>query len=121
MSDTSIEVIALPSFNRSISALRKKYRRVTKDIKPVIAQLENGETPGDQITGIGYPVFKVRVRNTDVQRGKSGGYRVIYYLKTPTSVLLLTLYSKSDQDDVAVADLRDIIEDADRPNSEEPK
>jgi mRNA-degrading endonuclease RelE of RelBE toxin-antitoxin system len=119
MSDTSIEVIALPSFNRNISALKKKYRRVTKDIKPVIEQLENGETPGDLMIGIGYPVFKVRVRNTDVQRGKSGGYRVIYYLKTTTSVLLLTLYSKSDQDDVAVSALKDIIEDADRADAEE--
>jgi mRNA-degrading endonuclease RelE of RelBE toxin-antitoxin system len=119
MSDHPIEVIALPTFTRNISALKKWYRRILKDVQPVIEQLGNGETPGDQITGIGYPVFKVRVKNSDVQRGKSGGYRMIYYLKTATSILLLTLYSKSDQDDVVAGDLRAIIEDADRSNSEE--
>jgi mRNA-degrading endonuclease RelE of RelBE toxin-antitoxin system len=118
MSDPPIDVIALPTFTRNISALKKRYRCILKDVQPVIEQLENGETPGDQITGIGDAVFKVRVRNSDVQRGKSGGYRLIYYLKTATSILLLTVYSKSDQDDVAAANLREIIDDADRSDSE---
>jgi mRNA-degrading endonuclease RelE of RelBE toxin-antitoxin system len=119
MSDQPIEVIALPTFTRNIRDLKKRYRRILKDVQPVIEQLENGDTPGDQITGIGYPVFKVRIRNSDVQRGKSGGYRMIYYLKTATSILLLTLYSKSDQDDVVAGDLSAIIEGADRINSAE--
>jgi mRNA-degrading endonuclease RelE of RelBE toxin-antitoxin system len=80
MSDHPIEVIALPTFTRNISALKKRYRRILKDVQPVIEPLEHGETLGDQITGMGYPVFKVRVRNSDVQRGKSGGYRMIYDL-----------------------------------------
>jgi mRNA-degrading endonuclease RelE of RelBE toxin-antitoxin system len=118
MSNSPIAVIALPTFARNISALKKKYRTILKDVQPVIEQLENGETPGDQIPGIGHAVFKVRVRNTDVQRGKSGGYRMIYYLKTATSILLLTLYSKSDQDDVTAEELKAIIKMADRENSE---
>ena len=48
------------------------------------------------------------------QKGKSGGYRLIYYLKTSTHILLLTTYSKSEQDDVSAEDLRDIIEEYDR-------
>jgi mRNA-degrading endonuclease RelE of RelBE toxin-antitoxin system len=115
MSDSDITVIALPTFVRNIRALKKKYRSVLEDLQPVIHQLENGETPGDQVPGIGYLVFKVRIKNTDVQKGKSGGYRLIYYLKTTTSILLLTLYTKSDQDDVSAADLRSIIEDYHQP------
>ncbi|NCJ06559.1 type II toxin-antitoxin system RelE/ParE family toxin [Synechococcales cyanobacterium C] len=115
MSDSSITIIALPALTRNIRTLKKKYRSILEDIQPVINQLENGETPGDQVSGIGYPVFKVRIKNTDVQKGKSGGYRLIYYLKTTTSILLLTLYTKSDQDDVSAEDLRSIIEDYDQP------
>lgn len=59
--------------------------------------------------GFASEVFKVRVRNSDVQKGKSGGYRLIYYLKTETSVILLTIYTKSEQADVAADIVRGII------------
>ncbi|XKI48432.1 type II toxin-antitoxin system RelE/ParE family toxin [Altericista sp. CCNU0014] len=36
-----------------------------------------------------------------MQKGKSGGYRVIYYLKTDTKIILATIYSKSDLSDVS--------------------
>lgn len=116
MSDPIVTVIALPTFTRNIRMLKKKYRNILEDLQSTIDQLENGETPGDQIPDIGYPVFKVRIRNTDIQKGKSGGYRLIYYLKTTTSILLLTLYTKSDQDDVAASDLRNIIENIETTN-----
>ena len=72
---------------------------------------------GDQVVGIGYSVFEVRVKNSDNQKGTSGGYRLMYYLKTSFNVLLLAIYSKSGQDDVAAEDLRMIIEEYDRSNS----
>jgi mRNA-degrading endonuclease RelE of RelBE toxin-antitoxin system len=71
--------------------------------------LRNGEAPGDQIPGTGYTLYKVRIRNSDARRGKSGGYRIIYYIQTPTNVVLITLYSKSDQSDVSADEVRQII------------
>ena len=59
-----------------------------------------------------YTVFKVRARNSDVQKGKSGGYRVIYYLKTETQILLVTMYSKSEQSDITSAEIREILKRA---------
>jgi mRNA-degrading endonuclease RelE of RelBE toxin-antitoxin system len=56
----------------------------------MIEQLEQGELPGDQIPSIGYTVFKLRVRNSDIQKGKSGGYRLIYYVKTAAGIILLS-------------------------------
>ncbi|MCX5961934.1 MAG: type II toxin-antitoxin system RelE/ParE family toxin [Cyanobacteria bacterium] len=112
-----IEVIASPTFNRNTRSLKKKYRNVLKDVDPLLEQLENGETSGDQVVGTGYSVFKVRVKNSDNQKGKSGGYRVIYYLKTADKTLLLTIYSKSELDDVAAEDLIAIIEEYDRTSS----
>ena len=104
-----IEVDASPTFNRNIRILVKKYRNIRSDIQPVVNQLKRGELPGEEIPGIGFEVFKVRVRNSDVQKGKSGGYRLIYYLKTETSIILLTIYTKSEQADVAADIVRGII------------
>ncbi len=53
------------------------------------------ETPGDQVQGIGYAVYKVRVRNTDAGRGKRGGYRMICNLVDRDDVLLVAVYSKT--------------------------
>lgn len=89
-----IEVDASPTFNRNLRILVKKYRNIGSDIQPVVNQLKRGELPGDEIPGIGFEVFKVRVRNSDIQKGKSGGYRLIYYVKTETSIILLTIYTR---------------------------
>ncbi len=87
----AVTVSFTTEFKRNISRLAKRYRNIRQDVQPVIAQLEQGETPGDQIQRAGYPVYKVRIRNTDAQRGKSGGYRMIYYLQTPSKVILITI------------------------------
>jgi mRNA-degrading endonuclease RelE of RelBE toxin-antitoxin system len=110
MSDQSlIQVEASPTFNRNLRSLAKKYRNIRNDIQPVIEQLERGELLGDKISGIGYEVFKLRVRNSDIQKGKSGGYRLIYYVKTTNGIILLTLYTKSEQADIADDEIRSII------------
>jgi mRNA-degrading endonuclease RelE of RelBE toxin-antitoxin system len=109
MSETSIQVIATPVFVRNLRTLSKKYRNIKNDIQPIIEQLKSGDRLGDQIPNVGYPVFKLRIKNTDVQKGKSGGYRLIYYLKTATNVILLTLYTKSEQADIAADELKYII------------
>ncbi len=104
-----IQVEASSTFNRNLRDLAKKYRSIKNDIQPIIEQLEQGELPGDQISGIGYTVFKLRVRNSDTQKGKSGGHRLIYYVKTATGIILLAVYIKSEQVDIVAADIRDII------------
>ena len=61
---------------------------------------EIGETPGDIISGVQYQVFKVRLKKSDIQKGKSAGYRVLYYVKKETNIILATIYAKSDQADI---------------------
>ncbi|WP_333198720.1 hypothetical protein [Microcoleus sp. S28C3] len=74
--------------------------------------------PGDRIPDISYAVFKLRVRNSDTQKGKSGGYRLIYYVKTAVAIILLTIYTKSEQVDIAADDLRSIIAEYDQRATE---
>ncbi|NJL80972.1 MAG: type II toxin-antitoxin system RelE/ParE family toxin [Richelia sp. SM2_1_7] len=105
------KVEAAQTFQRNLRTLVKKYRSIRNDVQPIIEQLEGGELPGDQISGIGYEVFKLRVKNSDIQKGKSGGYRLIYYVKTATGIILLTIYTKSEQADIAADDIKNIIFD----------
>ena len=68
-----IQVEVSPTFKRNIRTLTKKYRSIRNDIQPIIEQLERGELLGDQIPEVGYAVFKLRVRNSDIQNS-NGNY-----------------------------------------------
>jgi mRNA-degrading endonuclease RelE of RelBE toxin-antitoxin system len=105
-----IEVNEGIEFKKNIKKLRKKYRSVKEDIKPLIQQLESGETPGSRISGNKYPVYKSRVKNSDNKKGQSGGYRVIYYIVTPETILLIAIYSKSEKSDISNREIEDLID-----------
>jgi mRNA-degrading endonuclease RelE of RelBE toxin-antitoxin system len=96
-------------FKRNLKQLIKKYPRIRQDIEPVIKNLQQGELVGDNIQDCGYVVYKVRVKNSDIKKGKSAGYRVIYYLQTETEIILITIYAKSDLSDIAAAKIKQII------------
>jgi len=93
-----------------IRRLRRKYRQVGNDLKTFTEQLERGETPGDRLQDLApFVVYKARVKNSVARKGKSGGYRVIYYIKTEDRVVLLTMYPKAERDDISADDIRRII------------
>jgi mRNA-degrading endonuclease RelE of RelBE toxin-antitoxin system len=105
-----VEVIASSEFQRRLKALTKRYRRVRNDLQPVFESLEAGTFPGDQISGTNYTVLKLRIKNSDAQTGKSGGYRLIYQIISPVMVRLVLIYSKSDQENVDAKTIAEIIE-----------
>lgn len=105
----SVNVTFTLEFKRNLRILSKKYRYIKKDIEPLITALQNGEPLGKQVAGTGFAIFKVRVPNRDIHRGKRGGYRVIYYLQAQTDIILVTIYSKSEQADISAAQVRRII------------
>ncbi|WYL96946.1 MAG: type II toxin-antitoxin system RelE/ParE family toxin [Gloeotrichia echinulata IR180] len=112
-SDNAVSIRFSDEFEQELYRLSKRFRNIRSDVQPIIEQLQQGNVVGDRIAGIGeeYIVYKVRVRNTNIQKGKSAGYRLIYQVETPTSILLLTIYSKSDREDIEVNEIRDIVAD----------
>jgi Cytotoxic translational repressor of toxin-antitoxin stability system len=116
-----IQIEVTPRFQRDLRTLAKRYRNIRNDIQPVIEQLQAGELPGARIPGMEYEIFKVRIKNSDIQKGKSAGYRAIYYLKTSDSIVLVTIYSKSDLSDIAAETVREILAQYEQqfPESEE--
>jgi mRNA-degrading endonuclease RelE of RelBE toxin-antitoxin system len=106
-----VEVRFTQEFKRNIRQLAKKYRRVKTDVQPLLDELAQGQTPGDQIPGVQYEVFKVRIGNSDSAKGKRSGYRIIYQRTTEGSIVLITIYSKTEQQDIAAGAIRQIIFD----------
>jgi len=72
--------------------------------------LQNGEILGDKIQHLNYTVYKVRVQNSDIKKGKSAGYRMIYYLKVKSEIILVSIYSKTEQSNITTNEIKRIIE-----------
>ncbi len=85
--------IFLPDFFKSIvKDLKKKYPNVIQDLKTALRVVESNPELGRTLRG--FPdVKKLRVQNSDVTKGKSGGYRLIYLVDhSPMLNIPLRLY-----------------------------
>jgi mRNA-degrading endonuclease RelE of RelBE toxin-antitoxin system len=109
MTQPPINVIFAQAFLNDLKHLKKKYRHVIDDVDLLVERLQKGETPGDQIPNVGYIAYKVRLKSTDLTKGKSGGFRVIYYIQTTTDCVLLTIYVKSEHTDISPNEIANII------------
>ncbi len=96
----SVRVVATRRFSRQLKNYLKKYRALRLEIDALIGELQTGALPGDRLQRTAsHVVYKVRLRNRDAAKGQSGGFRVIYFVQLADQVVLLTIYSKSDQTD----------------------
>ncbi len=86
-----------PEFKNNLKPLAKKYFSLKKSIKFLEEKLiENpylGESYGEKI-------YKVRLSDESKGKGKSGGFRIMYYLlnetEQGTEILMLTIFDKSE-------------------------
>ena len=98
-------------FLKDLENLESQYPGTLNTVDELLQQLKREERPGDRIPRVGYPVYKVRLPNPAARKGKSGGFRAIYYVRTANRVLMITLYSKSRQVNISPEKLRAIIEE----------
>jgi mRNA-degrading endonuclease RelE of RelBE toxin-antitoxin system len=112
-SDNPVSIRFSDEFEQELYRLSKRFRNIRSDVQPIIEQLQQGNIVGERIAGIGedYVVYKVRVRNSNIQKGKSAGYRLIYQVESSISTLLLTIYFKSDREDIGANEIWDIVAD----------
>jgi len=103
----SYEVRVVDEFKKDVKKLFKKYRSIKIDILDLIEKLEKDYTIG---IDLGSNLYKIRVKNSDIG-GKSGGYRVIYYTRlTNDRVYLLTIFSKTQKENIDVKSLKPIVD-----------
>ena len=107
-----MKVVLTHSFKQSVKRLGKRFRHVKDDVGVALEALERTPQLGAQIPGSD-EVRKLRVANSDLTKGKSGGYRLLYKLadQTEPTLYLLLLYAKSDREDVAKDELRQLLDD----------
>lgn len=109
------EVIPTPQFEKDLKKIAKKNRNVGNDIKPVLEDLEKGNFNGDVIKmqfedSVNNIAVKIRVAPASQNVGKSGGYRLICYAeKNNGQVYLLTIYSKTDMENISNKQILELI------------
>ncbi|NET00065.1 MAG: type II toxin-antitoxin system RelE/ParE family toxin [Sphaerospermopsis sp. SIO1G1] len=106
-----VEIRFTEPFKKRLKKLTKRYRSIQQDIEPIIQQLQEGILIGEQITDVNATVFKVRAKNSDIPTGKSGGYRLIYQVISPTLILLLVIYAKSDQVTISSTEIKTLVQE----------
>ncbi len=110
----TFEVVFTDPFTRKLKKLKKKYPHIKNDLEPLLEEMENGRVPGDPIPELFQKVYKVRCASSDMKRGKSGGYRIIYYLEVEDgNIYLLTIYAKAKQESISVGLILEILKELD--------
>jgi mRNA-degrading endonuclease RelE of RelBE toxin-antitoxin system len=101
-------VIPSERFKREAKKLIKKYASLKKELFELNVLLEQNPESG---VSLGNNCYKIRIKIKSKGKGKSGGGRVITYCVNENSeVYLLTIYDKSEFENIDVKMLAKIIE-----------
>lgn len=104
----SFNIIATELFERKLKRLAKKHKSLKSDLLEVIYQLEENPTLG---TPIGKACYKIRIAIASKGKGKSGGARMITYIRVlKNTVFLMDIYDKSEQAAISDKELQLLIE-----------
>lgn len=104
----SYSIVATGPFERKIKRLSKKYKSLKSDISSVITLLQADPKMG---TPLGKSCYKIRVAIKSKGQGKSGGARLITYVRVvKKTVYLLDIYDKSEQSTISDAELKLLID-----------
>lgn len=102
------KIRTIPRFEKDVKKLKKKFPKIKDDLVEFIDKLSLNPMLG---TDLGENIFKVRIANSSIPVGKSGGFRIITYYKLHDTVYLVSIYSKTQQDTVLTEKLKQIIKD----------
>ncbi len=97
------------NFKKEAKKLTKKYPSLKKELSDLFIKLEINPTYG---TPLGNDIYKIRLAIASKNKGKSGGARVLSFVKvTETTVLLFSIYSKGEVDNLTDNQIQALIKD----------
>ncbi|MBY0482421.1 MAG: type II toxin-antitoxin system RelE/ParE family toxin [Chitinophagaceae bacterium] len=103
----SIELSA--NFKKEAKRLTKKYPSLKTELAELFSELEENPKTG---TPLGNDIYKIRLAIASKNKGKSGGARVLLFVKvTLTTVLLFSIYSKSEIENLTDKEIKELIKD----------
>ena len=94
------------SFLKEVKQLSKKFKLLKSDLKQAVDEIE---TKNDLGVYLGFNLFKKRVKNSSIPTGKSGGFRVIIYQQIEDKIVLISIYSKTEKENLSDEELSEII------------
>ena len=95
----NLKIIRLGNFTKESKQLYKKYKKLPSDLKILSERLNIN--PKDGID-LGANCYKIRLENSSIPTGKSGGFRIVYYYYDGESDLyLLSIFSKRDMENIS--------------------
>lgn len=97
-----MEILYSDDFRKSAKKIAKRYKSLKSDLKTFTNSLEDNPRQGTELFT---NVYKIRIKNSDNNKGKSAGYRIITYLITQDEILLVNIYSKSDISNLSDEDM----------------
>ena len=98
-------------FKRDAKRLIKKYHSIASEINDLVESLETDPIQGESL---GKDCYKIRMSIASKNKGKSGGSRVITCVKIiDETVILLSIYDKSEQGDIEDKALNQLLKNND--------
>ncbi|PUE63384.1 hypothetical protein B0174_11625 [Arcobacter caeni] len=94
------------SFLKEAKKLSKKYKLLKSDLKQAVEEIQSNNDLG---VYLGFNIFKKRVKNSSIPTGKSGGFRVIIYQQIKNKIVLISIYSKTEKENLSDEELSEIL------------
>ncbi len=95
----SYKVELTDNFKKEAKKLIKKYASLREEIAELGEELIKNPTIG---TSLGNDVYKIRISIASKKKGKSGGARVITFVKiVAETIFLLSIYNKGEKDTIS--------------------
>ena len=103
----SYKVDTITLFDKQAKRLSRKYPSLKNDLSDLISILAQEPTLG---VALGNNFYKIRLAITAKAKGKSGGARVITYVKVmSTTVYLSAIYDKNEISSISDRELKSIF------------
>ena len=103
----SYNVLTIPQFEKDVKKLAKKFKAIKKNLSKLIGDLKEQPTQG---TSLGHGLYKIRLANSSIPTGKSGGFRMItYFMDEEENLYLLSIYSKTEKETISDDELREVL------------
>lgn len=94
------------SFLKEAKKLSKKNKLLKSDLKQAVEEIQSKNDLG---VYLGFNLFKKRVKNSSIPTGKSGGFRVIIYQQIKNKIVLISIYSKTEKENLSDEELSEIL------------
>ncbi len=106
-----LKIVPTPEFIKQVKRLAKTYRQIANDLESLKKQLVKNPKIGTELGG---KCFKIRVANSSIPTGKSGGFRVVtYFIDNNDTIRLLLIYSKTEKENISDKELEEVLKNND--------